>query len=198
MEFLSSFTFRDHIVDLDNVDTMIFQLGGVKRSMTMRHFILALGLYTPEEMGIALFKQFRESCFRNRPNNYNPDEHSGKKKVTIDDLFLLYNIDGGARVDVPWHLAKFFIDKAKGCKKKSPNVGAHLIRRIVSIYVLMTPGSLRSVTLGLETSLLNVAKLVDLGICRYNVLGYGELVNDIPNNGEDEGVANAGEDDEGV
>ncbi|GJV52175.1 hypothetical protein Tco_1447916 [Tanacetum coccineum] len=36
MEFLSSFTFRDHIVDLDNIDTVVFQLGGVKRSMTMR------------------------------------------------------------------------------------------------------------------------------------------------------------------
>ncbi|GKC40864.1 hypothetical protein Tco_1053248, partial [Tanacetum coccineum] len=50
MEFLSSFTFRDHIIDLDNIDTVVFQLGGVKRSMTMRQFILALGLYTPEEM----------------------------------------------------------------------------------------------------------------------------------------------------
>ncbi|GJY03845.1 hypothetical protein Tco_0369785 [Tanacetum coccineum] len=155
MEFLSSFTFRDHIVDLDNVDTMVFQLGGVKRS-----------------------------------------RHSGKEKVNLDDLFLLHSMDGGVRVDVPWHVAKFLTNKAKGYKKKSLIVGAHLIGRIARSYELMTPRSLRSVTLGPETSLLNVAKLVDLGICRYNRSGYGELVNDIPDNGEDEGVSDAGDDDE--
>ncbi|GJS60986.1 hypothetical protein Tco_0655770 [Tanacetum coccineum] len=88
-------------------------------------------------------------------------------------------------------------DKAKGYKKKSPIMGVHLIGRITKSYGLMTQGSLRSVTLGLETSLLNVAKLVDLGICRYNGLGYGKLVDDIPDNGEDEGVADARDDDEG-
>ncbi|GKF37763.1 hypothetical protein Tco_0114521, partial [Tanacetum coccineum] len=93
------------------------------------------------------------------------------------------------------HNAKFFTDKAKGYKKKSPIMGEYLIRRIARSFGLMTHGSLRSVTLGRETLLLNVAKLVDLGICRYNRLGYGELVNDIPDNGEDEGAA---DDDAGV
>ncbi|GJZ94378.1 hypothetical protein Tco_0666581 [Tanacetum coccineum] len=163
MKFLSSFTFRDHIVDLDNVDTMVFQLGAVKRSMTIRHFILALGLYTPEEMGNVLFEPFRKSCFRNRPNNYNLAEHIGKEKLTLDDLFLLHSMDGGVMVDVPWHVAKFFTDKAKGYKKKSLIVGAHLNGRIA----------------------------------RYNGLGYGELVDDIPDHGEDEGAANAGNNDAG-
>ncbi|GKF91241.1 hypothetical protein Tco_0274942, partial [Tanacetum coccineum] len=36
MEFLSSFTFRDHIEELDVADTMVFQLGGERRSMTIR------------------------------------------------------------------------------------------------------------------------------------------------------------------
>ncbi|GKF70961.1 hypothetical protein Tco_0207075, partial [Tanacetum coccineum] len=30
MEFLSSFTFKDHIDELDEADTMVFQLGGGK------------------------------------------------------------------------------------------------------------------------------------------------------------------------
>ncbi|GJX29446.1 hypothetical protein Tco_0237525, partial [Tanacetum coccineum] len=123
--------------------------------------------------------------------------HSSKEKVTLDDLFLLHSMDRGVRVDVPWHVAKFFTNKAKGYKKKSLIVGAYLIGRIARSYGLMTLGSLRSVTLGPETPLLNVAKLVDLGICRYNVLGYGELVNDIPNNDEDDGATDAGDDDEG-
>ncbi|GKE38001.1 hypothetical protein Tco_1461406 [Tanacetum coccineum] len=49
--------------------------GGVKRSMSMRQFILALGLYTPEEMNNNLFGPFRDACFRNRPKNYNPIEY---------------------------------------------------------------------------------------------------------------------------
>ncbi|GKD88684.1 hypothetical protein Tco_1364191 [Tanacetum coccineum] len=82
--------------------------------------------------------------------------HSGKEKVTLDDLFLLHSMDGGARVDVPWHVARFFTDKAKGYKKKSPIVGAHLIGRIARSYGLITS--------------------------RYNGLGLGELVDDLPNN----------------
>ncbi|GJU31852.1 hypothetical protein Tco_1175441 [Tanacetum coccineum] len=132
MEFLSSFTFRENIMDLDNDDTMIFQLGGIRRS-----------------------------------------RYSGKEKVTLDDLFLLHCMDGGAKVDVPWHAAKFFTDKAKGYKKKSP-----------------------------ETSLFSVAKLVDMGICKYNGLGYGEMVDDLPDNGKDEaakaGVGEGQDDDGGV
>ncbi|GJZ51367.1 hypothetical protein Tco_0605882 [Tanacetum coccineum] len=145
LEFLSSFTFREHIMELDNVDTMVFQLGGVRRS-----------------------------------------RHSGKEKVTLDDLFLLHSMDAGAWLDVPWHVAKFFTNKAKGYKKKSLIVGAHLIRKIARSYGLMTQRSLRSVTLGPETSLLSVAKLVDLGICRYNGLGLGEMVDDLPGDGGNE------------
>nr|GEV47041.1 hypothetical protein [Tanacetum cinerariifolium] len=54
--------------------------GGVKRSMSMREFIFALKLYTPEEMNNNLFEPFHE----------------------------------GEMVDVPWTVAKFLFDKAKG------------------------------------------------------------------------------------
>nr|GEW50681.1 hypothetical protein [Tanacetum cinerariifolium] len=182
MEFLSSFTFRDHTIDLDNVETLVFQLRGVKRSMTMRQFILALRLHTPEEMGNALFEPFRESCFRKRPNNYDLTDPIRRLAHQLLTLTVA---------------AKIFTYKAKGYKKRSLIVEAHLIGKIIRSYGLMTPGSLRSVTLGPETSLLNVAKLLDLGICRYNGLGYGELVNDIPDNSEDEGAADARDDDEG-
>ncbi|GJR20867.1 hypothetical protein Tco_0969394 [Tanacetum coccineum] len=157
MEFLSSFTFRDSIVDLDNVDTMVFQLGGEKRSMMMRHFTVALGLYTDEEIGNTLFEPF-------------------------------YDMDEGVSIDVLWHIAKFFTDKAKGYKTKNPIVGPHLIGRIARSFGLMTPGALRGVTLGPETSLPSVAKLVELGICKYNAIGYGEIVDDVPEVAIDEGA----------
>ncbi|GKB79711.1 hypothetical protein Tco_0946606, partial [Tanacetum coccineum] len=76
--------------------------------------------------------------------------HSGKEKVTLDDLFLLHSMDGGVSVD------------------------------IASYYGLMTLGALMNVTLGPETSSMSVAKLVDLGICRYNGPGIGDMVAEIP------------------
>ncbi|GKE52495.1 hypothetical protein Tco_1487651 [Tanacetum coccineum] len=43
---------------LDVADTLYFQLGGARRSMTWRQFILALGLHTAEEMAEGGFKAF--------------------------------------------------------------------------------------------------------------------------------------------
>ncbi|GJV00063.1 hypothetical protein Tco_1329333 [Tanacetum coccineum] len=42
------------------------------------------------------------------------DRHSGKEKVTLDDIFLLDSMDRGVGIDVPWHVAKFLCHKAKG------------------------------------------------------------------------------------
>ncbi|GJU83325.1 hypothetical protein Tco_1285690 [Tanacetum coccineum] len=230
LEFLSSFKFRDHVVELDIDDTIVFQLGGTRRSMSMRQFILALGLYTEEEINNNLFGLFCDACFRNRPNNYNLTDycigittrnhydsrhppsyttikslirrlvhrlltlsvagrHNAREKFTLEYLFFLHSMDGGEMVDVPWNLAKFLSDKAKGYKKKIMIVGANLIGRIARSYGLMSIGYMRIVTLGPKTSLLSVAKLVDLGIYRYNRLGLGELVDDQLDNSGDEVVA---------
>ncbi|GKE68099.1 hypothetical protein Tco_1526171, partial [Tanacetum coccineum] len=65
---------------------------------------------------------------------------------------------------------------------------AHLIGKIASYYALMTLRALMNVTLRLETSSMSVAKLVDLGICRYNGLGIGEMVAEIPEVAGDDDV----------
>ncbi|GKD58347.1 hypothetical protein Tco_1295856, partial [Tanacetum coccineum] len=44
LEFLSTFRMNDTEMGLDVADTLCFQLGGVRRRMTWRQFILALGL----------------------------------------------------------------------------------------------------------------------------------------------------------
>ncbi|GJU03374.1 hypothetical protein Tco_1113712 [Tanacetum coccineum] len=139
LEFLSSFKFKYHVMEIDIVDTMVFQLGGVMRSMTMRQFILALGLYTEEEMNNNLFEFFHDA---HHPPSYTiiknvirclvhrlltlsvAGGHNVKENVTLEDLFFLHSMDGGALVDVPWNIAKFLFDKAKGAKKKSMIVGA--------------------------------------------------------------------------
>nr|GFC61323.1 hypothetical protein [Tanacetum cinerariifolium] len=65
-------------------------------------------------------------------------------------------------------------------------VNAHLIGRIARSYGLMANAYLKIVTLGQETTLLNVVKFNELGICRFNGLGLGELVADKLNDSEDE------------
>ncbi|GKB11123.1 hypothetical protein Tco_0845046 [Tanacetum coccineum] len=171
MEFLSSIIFKDHIEELDHEDTLVFQLGGERRSMTMRQFILALGAgpstTTPSNM-----LSTSPLVITMTPNIHHP--------IDLSETLSAVCLDGGVSVDVPWHVAKFLYDKAKGSKKRSPIVGAHLIRRIARYYGLITLRAMRDVTLGPNTSLLNVAKLFELGICRYNGLGIGELVPVIP------------------
>ncbi|GJW60328.1 hypothetical protein Tco_0109663, partial [Tanacetum coccineum] len=49
LEFFSTCRIRDEM-GLDVAGTLCFQLGGARRSMTWRQFILALGLHTAEEM----------------------------------------------------------------------------------------------------------------------------------------------------
>ncbi|GJU76727.1 hypothetical protein Tco_1273797 [Tanacetum coccineum] len=53
LEFLSTCKMSDIELGLDVADTLCFQLGGVRRRMTWRQFILALGLHTEQEMAKA-------------------------------------------------------------------------------------------------------------------------------------------------
>ena len=39
---------------------------------------------------------------------------SGREKVTVDDLFLLESMDDGVHVDLPFYVAKFLFEGAKG------------------------------------------------------------------------------------
>ncbi|GJV07469.1 hypothetical protein Tco_1345125 [Tanacetum coccineum] len=50
LEFFNTFRFGQAILDLDTPGTLQFQLGGARREMSWRQFILALGLHTEEEM----------------------------------------------------------------------------------------------------------------------------------------------------
>nr|GFD53094.1 hypothetical protein [Tanacetum cinerariifolium] len=75
--------------------------------------------------------------------------HNAKEKVTMEDLFFLHSMYGGALVDVPWNVAKFLSDKAKGAKKKIMIVGALLIRMIATFYGLITRAYTRAVNVGI-------------------------------------------------
>ncbi|GKE86231.1 hypothetical protein Tco_1559973, partial [Tanacetum coccineum] len=50
LEFLSTLRFGEVLLDLDASDTIQFQLGGARRRISWRQFIVALGLHTGDEM----------------------------------------------------------------------------------------------------------------------------------------------------
>ncbi|GKG59137.1 hypothetical protein Tco_0602846, partial [Tanacetum coccineum] len=54
----------DTKIGLDVVDTLCFQLGGVRRRMTWRQFILALGLHMEQEMEKAGFGAYKDGSDR--------------------------------------------------------------------------------------------------------------------------------------
>nr|GEY64719.1 hypothetical protein [Tanacetum cinerariifolium] len=55
LEFLSTCRMSDTEMGLDVFDTLCFQLGGARRRMPLRQFILVLGLHSEEEMADAGF-----------------------------------------------------------------------------------------------------------------------------------------------
>ncbi|GJU56563.1 hypothetical protein Tco_1230277 [Tanacetum coccineum] len=68
LEFCSTFRFGQAILDLDTSGALQFQLGGAKRRMSWREFILALGLYTAEEMQTVRFGAYWADSARQIPD----------------------------------------------------------------------------------------------------------------------------------
>ncbi|GKE88921.1 hypothetical protein Tco_1566396, partial [Tanacetum coccineum] len=68
LEFYSIFRFGQAILDLDTPGTLQFQLGRAMRRMIWREFILALGLYTDEEMQIVGFGAYWADSARQIPD----------------------------------------------------------------------------------------------------------------------------------
>ncbi|GJV32766.1 hypothetical protein Tco_1393166 [Tanacetum coccineum] len=72
LEFLNTCRMSDTEMGLDVADTLCFQLGGVRRRVTWRHFILALGLHTEQEMTEAWFGAYWD----------------GSDRVNMDDPYI--------------------------------------------------------------------------------------------------------------
>ncbi|GKB57837.1 hypothetical protein Tco_0914023 [Tanacetum coccineum] len=68
LEFFSTFRFGEVVLDLDTAGALQFQLGGVRRRMSWREFILALGLHLAEEMQTAGFGLYWAESARRIPD----------------------------------------------------------------------------------------------------------------------------------
>ncbi|GKD61472.1 hypothetical protein Tco_1298981 [Tanacetum coccineum] len=86
LEFLSTCRMGDMEMGLDVADTLCFQLGGARRRMTWRQFILALGLHTEEEMEEAGFGAYWQGSERVIPDK--GDLMDYLIKISFDRDFL--------------------------------------------------------------------------------------------------------------
>ncbi|GJV24879.1 hypothetical protein Tco_1377574 [Tanacetum coccineum] len=124
LEFFSTFRFGQAILDLDTPGTLQFQLGGARRRMSWRQFILALGLHTGEEMQMAGFGISSAGDFLGTTPSYTTIREpilrlchrliacsiAGRshtpEKVTVTDLFYLRGMEVSS-INVPYMLVRY-------------------------------------------------------------------------------------------
>ncbi|GJY48849.1 hypothetical protein Tco_0438805 [Tanacetum coccineum] len=86
LEFLSTLRFGEVLLDLDSPDTIQFQLGGARRRMSWRQFILALGLHTAEEIELPGFARYWSKSERMIPGK--GDLRDYWRSISTDGDFL--------------------------------------------------------------------------------------------------------------
>ncbi|GJV48286.1 hypothetical protein Tco_0845841 [Tanacetum coccineum] len=138
----------DTEMGLDVADTLCFQLGGVRRRMTWRQFILALGLHTDEEMAEAGFGAYWLGSER------------APKKVTGVDLFYLWSMDRGT-ANVPYLLAQYLFKHVEGRKSGARLSRGHFIGCLAAHFGLVSDQGLRG--LSMVTRKLSLIDLHELG-----------------------------------
>ncbi|GJV78656.1 hypothetical protein Tco_1514526 [Tanacetum coccineum] len=113
LEFFNTFRFGQAILDLETPRTLQFQLGGARRHMSWRQFILSLGLHMEEEMQKARFAPsytlIRDPILRlcHQLIAYSIVGRSqAPEKMTVTDLFYLRGMDVGS-VNVSYLLARY-------------------------------------------------------------------------------------------
>ncbi|GJV52095.1 hypothetical protein Tco_1447836 [Tanacetum coccineum] len=154
LEFLNTCRMSDTEMGLDVADTLCFQLGGVKRRMTWRQFILALGLHTEQEMVDAGFGAYRDGSERLIPDKgdlrdywikissdrdfLGPAPSYTPEKVTSVDLFYLRSMDRWT-TNVRHLLAQYLFRHAEGRNSRArlsgvtrehPLIGLHELGRL--------------------------------------------------------------------
>ncbi|GJU64478.1 ribonuclease H-like domain-containing protein [Tanacetum coccineum] len=119
---------------LDVAGTLCFQLGGARRSMTWRQFILALGFHTAKEMAKEEFGAYWFWCERGQT----------PKKVTATDLFYLRSMDRRA-VNVSYLLVQYLFRYAEW-RKSGARLSGHFIGRLAHHFGLVCDDGLRGLS----------------------------------------------------
>ncbi|GKC19781.1 hypothetical protein Tco_1021931 [Tanacetum coccineum] len=150
LEFLSMLRFREVLLDLDAPDTIQFQLGGARRRLSWRQFILALGLHTGEMESPGFARMMAHSI---------AGRSQAPEKVTVADLFYLRGLDVGS-VNIPYLLARYLRRFAAGRKSGAHISGGLFVARLDEHFGLLTAEILQGLTIiALAHPVLDMAEL---------------------------------------
>ncbi|GKB98113.1 hypothetical protein Tco_0984250 [Tanacetum coccineum] len=170
--------FGETILDLDTPGALQFQLGGARRRLSWRQFILALGLHTAEEIETVGFSAYWAEtpsytsirdlilrlCHRLIACSI-PGRSQAPEKVNMTDLFYLRGMDVGS-VNVPYLLARYLRLFAVGRKSGALISGGQFVSRLAEHFGLLTEERLWGLTIiGLALPVIDMAELVRLQIC---------------------------------
>ncbi|GJV00510.1 hypothetical protein Tco_1329780 [Tanacetum coccineum] len=173
--------FREAILDLDTLRALQFQLGGARRRLSWRQFIVDLGLHTREEMesprissagdflGTAPSYTFiRDPILRlcHRLIVWSIVGRSqAPEKVTVTDLFYLRGMDVGS-VNISYLLARYLRLFTAGRKSKALISGGQFVARLAKHFRLLTEERLQGLTvIAPALPVIDMAELVRLQIC---------------------------------
>ncbi|GKA36654.1 hypothetical protein Tco_0723219 [Tanacetum coccineum] len=151
LEFFSTCRMSNTKMGLDVADTLCFQLGGVRRRMTWRWFILALGLHIDEEIAEVGFGAYWLGSERVIPDKGDLRDYwieiSGQapEKVTSVDLFYLRSMDRGT-ANVPYLLAQYLFRHAEGRKSRARLSEGHFIGCLAAHFGLVSDQGLRGLS----------------------------------------------------
>ncbi|GKE02943.1 hypothetical protein Tco_1390926, partial [Tanacetum coccineum] len=150
LEFLSMLRFREVLLDLDAPDTIQFQLGGARRRLSWRQFILALGLHTGDMESPGFARMMAHSI---------AGRSQAPEKVTVADLFYLRGLDVGS-VNIPYLLARYLRRFAAGRKSGAHISGGLFVARLDEHFGLLTAEILQGLTIiALAHPVLDMAEL---------------------------------------
>nr|GEV55398.1 hypothetical protein [Tanacetum cinerariifolium] len=142
---------------LDVTATLCFQLGGARRSMTCRQFILALGLHTAKEMAEGGFKAYWLGSERVIPDKGDLNgywiEISSDREFLISAPSYTYIRDSVRRLCHKLIYTSFFRGgrhlkrHAKGRKSGARLLGGHFIGRLAYYFGLVSDDRLRGLSI---------------------------------------------------
>ncbi|GKE70819.1 hypothetical protein Tco_1528891, partial [Tanacetum coccineum] len=138
----------------------LFQLGGARRRLSWRQFILSLGLHTEEEMESPSFARdpILRLCHRMMAHSI-AGRSQAPKKVTVTDLFYLRGLDVGS-VNIPYLLARYLRRFAAGKKSGAHISGGQFVARLAEHFELLTAKILRGLTvIAPELQIIDMAEL---------------------------------------
>ncbi|GJT41315.1 hypothetical protein Tco_0941180 [Tanacetum coccineum] len=175
--------FGEAVLDLDTPGALQFHLGGARRHLSWKHFILALGLHTTEDMETVGFGISFAGDFLGIAPSYTSirdlilrlchrliacsiaGRSQAPKKVTVTDLFYLRGMDVGS-INIPYLLARYLRLFTARRKSEALISGGQFVARLAEHFGLLTEERLRGLTVIAPAFLvIDMAELVRLQIC---------------------------------